>query len=207
MALVLVLSLAGLGRAQTKTEQPAAAGAKKPAEKAAQPAAPGGAGAQPAAPPAPTPAAEVAEAAKKMAGSWKCDGKVPEGMMGPAHATSATMTWKLDLDKFWMVGSYAEKKTKDNPMPYKFVEYRTYNTATKKWNRVSVGNMGDWGEDMATAAEGEKVTWEGKGHMGAMTMWGRTWEEAKGPKEVHVWGEFSMDGKKYQPAFDVTCKK
>lgn len=155
----------------------------------------------------PTPAPEVAQAAKDMGGSWKCEGKVPESPMGPAHAVTGTMTWKLDLDKFWLMGNYAEKRTKQNPMPYKFVEHRTFDTTAKKWHSVSVDNMGGWVEGTAGAPDGNKVTWEGKGYMGGMTMTSHAWEEHKSPKEMHVWGEMSMDGKKYMPAFDVTCKR
>src|SRR5688572_25399433 len=92
-----------------------AADPPKPAAPApAAPAAP--AAAAPAGPP--PPAAELTDAFKPMEGKWKCDGKAPDSPFGKAHATKADMTWKSDLNGYWYVMRYEEKKTKENANPY-----------------------------------------------------------------------------------------
>src|SRR5690349_17173143 len=68
----------------------------------------------------PKPAPEVAAAAKALLGTWKCSGKAFASPMGPEHKIEGSITWKQDLDKFFLVGTYAEKKTKENPAPVKF---------------------------------------------------------------------------------------
>jgi len=85
--------------------------------------------------------------------------------------------------------------------------YRTYDTMAKKWVSVSMDNMGASSRSTSAGMVDNKITWEGKGEMGPMTMWSKDYEEMKGPKEIHMWGEMSMDGKKWMPGYDVTCKK
>lgn len=155
----------------------------------------------------PTVAPELAAAAKAMKGAWKCTGEVKEMMGQPAHKNVGTMTWKADLDGFWLTGSYVEKKTKENPMPYSFIEHRTYDANSKKWLSVSVDNMGGWGQAVGVPEGDTKVKWEGKSSMGGMTMWGRGVEEHVTAKEVHFSGDMSMDGKQWMPIYDITCKK
>lgn len=155
---------------------------------------------------APKPAPEVEQAAKAMQGTWKCAGTVMASPMAPEHKVEGTMTWKLEMDKFWLVGAYAEKKTKENPMPYKFVEYRTYDAADKSWMSVSADNAGMWSA-ASGSSDGKIAKWESKSKGMGMTMSMRMTEEMKGPKEVHVFGDMSMDGKDWKPGFDVTCKK
>jgi hypothetical protein len=154
----------------------------------------------------PKPTPELEAAAKSMAGKWKCAGKDEGSPMAPAHKIEATMTWKPDLDKFWIVGTYEEKKTKENPHPFKFFEYRTYDATTKKWASVMVDNVGMF--SMGTGESDGKVTkWDSKSNGMGMSVAMRITDEMKSAKEVHVSGEAAMDGTNFKPMFDVTCKK
>lgn len=177
--------------------------APPPADK--QPAAP----AEPAAKPmaAPKPAPELAALAKTWQGTWKCEGTMPAGPMGPEHKVKATLKMKLDLDKFWLVGTYAEKKTPENPRPFAFQDWWTFDSAAKKWNRVTVDNMGGYIMFSSTSATEAKMEFEGRGAMGGTTISVRETIEMTGPKAVHVTGQVSMDGKQWMPAWDLTCKK
>lgn len=194
-------SFAQAEKKPAKAEKPATKSpdAAKPAEKA-----PGGA---PGMPEMPKPAPEVAQAAKMMVGTWKCVGTQAASPMGPEHKIEATNTFKLDMDKFFIAMNYVEKKTKLNPMPGKFTEYRTYDPAQKKWVAVGADNMG-----MVSNTTGEPtekgVKWEGKSSGSGMSMSMRITEEQKNPKEVHVVGEMQMAGDQaWKPMFEVDCKK
>lgn len=191
--------------AQKKGADPAPAKGATPAEpaKPAQPAAKPAEGAPAAAPAAPTPPAQLDEI-KWLEGTWKCKGTVFASDMGPEHPVDGKMVYKRDLDKFWLVGTYTEKKTKQNPMPYKMTEYVTHDG--KKWVSVSVDNMGGFGQSTGTAA-GNTFSWQGTSSMGGMTMHGRMTIEKKSDKELTLKGDMSMDGKNWKPMFESTCKK
>ena len=155
---------------------------------------------------APTPPTELADAAKAMAGTWKCTGK---GAMDPADMTKmtemkGTMSAKLDLDKWWIHGDYTATVT-GMPGTMKGTMYTTYDAASKKWTRVMMNNMG--GFDTATSTGGTgKVVWEGDMHGMGMTMKSRSTEEMSA-KEMKISSEMSMDGKKWVASFEMTCKK
>jgi hypothetical protein len=154
----------------------------------------------------PKPAPELLAAAKDMSGKWKCSGKGFAGPAGPEHKTEATMNWKLDLDKFWLEGTYEEKKTKDNPHPFKLVEYRSFDASQKKWVSVGVDNMGMWAQGTGEMAD-KQMKWDMKANGMGMTMPMHVTAEMKSPKELHISGEMSMDGKEFKPMFESSCKK
>jgi hypothetical protein len=154
----------------------------------------------------PKPPEQVAAAAKAMGGTWKCTGTAPASPMGPEHKYEATMTWKQSPDKYWIVGIYAEKKSKEHPWAYKFTEYRTYDSKSSKWVSAHINEMGGLMTGTGTGdAKAEDWTLKpvttpvmpGDFHL-TSTM--------KGAHEVELKGEMiAADGPK--PAFTLTCKK
>jgi hypothetical protein len=193
--------------AATKPANPAtpatpATPAPKTPEMAAKPAMP----ATPMAMPTPTP--EVQDFAKTAKGTWKCTGEAADPMNNMAKKpVQMTMTWKLDLSNFWVMGSLTEKKTKTSPTPMKMTFYRSFDGATKTWHQFAFDNMGGWMHQTAKAGQNGVMTWEGEAMMNGMKMWCRDKEEMKGPKEVAMSGEISMDGKTWMPAWSATCTK
>jgi uncharacterized protein DUF1579 len=164
-----------------------------------------------AAPPAgkmemPKPSKELEDVVKSMSGKWKCAGKDEGSPMMPPHKVEGTLTWKADLDKYWIVGSYEEKKTKENPHPFRFTEYRNFDTTTKKWTSVMIDNMGMYSTGTGEG-DAKMVKWDLKSQGMGMTMPMHMTEEAKSPKEVSVKGEGAPDGTNFKPMFEVTCKK
>jgi hypothetical protein len=157
--------------------------------------------------PMPTPSEELKAVAKAMNGNWKCTGTVM-GMDMKERPSTATMSFKLEVDGFWLRGEMAEKKTKDNAHPYKFTSLQTYDAATKKWMKFGFDNTGSWSKAWSTGPDATgKWTWEAVSTMAGMEFKGRDYEETK-DKAVHVWGEGSMDGgKTYTKMYDITCKK
>ncbi len=159
-------------------------------------------------PAAPTPAPELLAAAKAMKGTWSCKGDMfkPDGT---SYKSKATMKQKLALDKMWIQGDFAESKTKASPKPMKFTSFRTYDAAGKKWLNVMLDNWGGIGKGWSTGPDAAgKTTFETEASMMGQTYKGRDYEE-KGPKKnsLHVWGEYSMDGKTYNKAYDMICTK
>jgi len=156
---------------------------------------------------APKPPAEVAEMAKAMLGTWKCTGKAA---MNPADMTAMTdmkmtMTFKLDMDKFWIVGTMASQ----GKPSYKGTMYTTFDASSKKWVRLAVDNMGGSETNSSMGLKDNKITWEGEARMPGMgTMKTRTTETLTTPgKEVSIVGEGTMDGKTWMKGWEATCKK
>jgi hypothetical protein len=154
------------------------------------------------APAMPAPATQVADHAKAMKGTWKCDGSTfaPDGESTPI---SGTLTMKLDLDKFWAHSTFTGK----GKHPYKFESYRTLDPVTGKWHEVMVDNVG--GQEVGTSAgpAGYKITWltDARGPMGSHK--GRHTEEiSMGGKQLNLSGETSPDGKTWVKAYEAECK-
>jgi hypothetical protein len=154
----------------------------------------------------PDPTPELLAAAKAMKGTWSCKGTMSD-MNGTSMNAKGTMKWALDLDKMWIKGSLSINKMKGMKRGFKATFYRAY-TGTN-WVHLGIDNMGGWGKSTSTGPDAEgKTTFEGESSMGAMTMKMKDYEQ-KGAKknQQHLWGEFSMDGKQWMPAYDMTCTK
>jgi len=175
--------------------------AKAPADKKAPDA--GKPADKPAAMEAPKPPQEVADMAKSIAGTWKCTGKAQMGPGAPVDFT-ASITQKLDLDKWWIQGSLATT----GKVPFKFTEYTGYDPVGKKWHRMGVDNMGGGRTMEASGMTDGKMVWEGTGmEMGQMVKL-RDTEEVMKDKSFHTLGEESTDGgKTWKMGHDATCKK
>ena len=220
MAMITGLGTAAHAQTAAKTDPkaPAAPAAAKqaapPAAAAAKPAAASAAAAkQPAAAPTAAPVAppqpmampsapaEVAALAKA-AGNWRCTGVgfSPAGEM----KMTATIKNKLDIDKWWVRTNFAET----GGSKFKFEAFTTYDTASKKWTRVMVDNMGNHEVSTSEGAKDGKITWTGASTGSMGTMAGRHYEDSTNPKELKMWGEYSFDkGKTFQKAYEVTCKR
>lgn len=125
----------------------------------------------------------------------------------PEKASVATIKWKKDADGFWITGVYEEKKTKENPTPYKFTQHRAFDAAANKWVATSIDNMGGVSMSQTTSVVDGKMTWEGKSTMGGQTVWGRSIEETVSAKEIKLTGDISVDGKNWTPVYEMVCKK
>lgn len=165
-----------------------------------------------AAPMVPPPAPEIAAMAKMMAGTPKCSGKVVVDPMKPTEWTDFKGTFKASLDnsldKYWIKG---ERTGTAGKTKMRGLMYMTYDSASKKWSRIMIDNMGMSGRETSTglpagAKEG-KITWEGESWMMGQAIKGRTTEEVAA-KSMKMTSEMSMDGgKKYVAMMEMTCTK
>ncbi len=174
----------------------AAAGDAKDAKQAAPPAM-----AMPKAP------AEIADMAKQMGPSYRCEGTA-SGMDGKPEKIKMTGTTKLDLDGFWVHDSMVGGSDKPG-QKFRMESFTTYDAGAKKWHRIAI--MNDGGQMVGTADPMKDMkqdylldTWSPMGsgqfkdHVDMSDL----------KKGVHVWGEMSMDkGKTWMPVYDMTCKK
>lgn len=201
---IATLTMVGMASAQPKAADP-----KAPAT----PAAP--AKGAPATPPAkteakaapamaaPTPPAEIKEMLK-MGTSWKCTGTGmgPDMTMGPMKAT---MKAKSDLDGFWIQENFEGAMGKNK---FKFTSYTTFDSASKKWRRVMVDNMGGQAMGTSDGPKDNKIVFNmdvmGAGQTGMM----KDTLDITDPKAPKAFGEMSMDkGKTWNKVYEMTCKK
>jgi hypothetical protein len=160
--------------------------------------------AKPAKPPEmPKPPQEIADAIKARAGTWKCTGTAEMG--GQTGDVKATVTFKTDLNGWWMQSSFTGTMAK---MPaFKFTSFTTYDAAMSKFYRVSMNASGGHSTVWGTVSD-KKITWEGDARWRGADVKVRDTEEMVGPKEVKVLGEASKDGgKTWTKDHEATCKK
>lgn len=178
----------------------------KPADKAAPP--PAAPAATPAAAPAgpPPPATELTESFKPMEGKWKCDGKAPDSPFGKAHATKADMVWKSDLNGYWYVMRYEEKKTKENATPYIMASSVGFDPSKKQLVRTDIDGIGMVTHLSSKGWEGDKMTWSGD-VMGPQKMTFKETITKKSAKELASSLEIAGPDGKFTGIMEMTCKK
>jgi hypothetical protein len=154
----------------------------------------------------PKPPPELAAMAKNAVGTWTCKGQG----MGPdmkMNDMTGTMTMKLDIDGWWMHGSFASKMGKE---PFHFESFTTYDSTAKKWHRVMMESGGGWSSGDATAVA-NKMDWDLTTHspmMGEGMFRDHEDMSDLAKAGAHNWGEMSMDkGKTWTKVYDMTCKK
>ncbi len=150
---------------------------------------------------APKPAAELTAMAKDMVGTWKCAGKAADPASGSSiDFKDVSVKYSLDLEKFWLKG---EMKGSIGPMKVSSIDYITFDAGQKKWYRLAVDNHG--GQEIVSSTDGK--TWDGEMRMGASIKEKAVMETIKPGKEWKITAQMSMDGKKWMPGFEMTCKK
>lgn len=150
---------------------------------------------------APKPAPELEAMAKTMVGSWKCAGKAMDMAGAAMEFKGLALKETLDLEKFWIKG---EMTGQIGPMKVRMIEYITYDAGQKKWFRASVDNHG--GHETNWSSDGK--TWDGESVMMGMSMKSKATLDFTTPgKEWKITAQMSMDGKKWAPGFEMTCKK
>ena len=167
--------------------------------------APAATGAPPAPPASPHKPATELDQLKWLEGNWRCDGKAPAGPMGPEHPYKSTMKVKRELDGFWYVGEYEQKKSKDNPTAVKARSFIGFDPVAKKVISVGVDSFGG-AMQLAGAIEGDKITNEGEGTMGGQKMGFKETFTKTGDKSLTWHGELKM-GKDWTVIGDDSCKR
>jgi hypothetical protein len=218
LALPLLLAAPYVLAQKPDDKKPAAAPAAPAAAKPAAPAAGAHAAAAPAAgapaagappaaaaPPTPKPAPEL-DQLKFLVGKWKCDGKQFATPMGPEHAIKGSADAKMDLNNFWQVWTYEEKKTKEH-MGNKVKGMWGWDGAQKKFVRAGADDHGGWDSATAPGFEGDKIVWTGDftGSMGRMPFH-HTFTKKSDKEWTHLL-EVKMPDGKFAPIEEVTCKK
>ena len=202
---MVIIGMTGLAAAQPKADPKAAdpkaapktADAKAADAKAAPKADAGGM-------PEMKPPAELADMAKAAAGTWHCKGQGMDHSMKMQDMT-ATMKLKLDLNGWWMHGSFESKMGKE---PFAFESFTTFDPASKKWKRVMAETGGGWATGESAGGK-DKVDWEMTAHSAMGEAMFRDHEDMSDAKAgVKMWGEFSADkGKTWTKVYEMACKK
>jgi hypothetical protein len=198
---IAMVGMTGLVSAQPKAADPKVPKAPdaKPADpKAADPKAAGGMAEM-------KPPAELADMAKGAAGTWHCKGQGMDHTMKMADMTG-TFTMKLDVDNWWMHGSFSSKMGKE---PFHFESFTTFDPAAKKWKRVMIESGGGWSSGESAGLKDGKIDWDLGTHSAMGDGMFRDHEDLTDAKAgVKMWGEFSMDkGKTWTKVYEMACKK
>jgi hypothetical protein len=190
---IAMVGMTGLVSAQPKPADPKAADSK-----AADPKAAGGMAEM-------KPPAELADMAKAASGTWHCKGQGMDHTMKMADMTG-TFTMKLDVDNWWMHGSFSSKMGKE---PFHFESFTTFDPAAKKWKRVMVESGGGWSSGESAGLKDGKIDWDLGMHSAMGDAMFRDHEDMTDAKAgVKMWGEFSMDkGKTWTKVYEMACKK
>lgn len=160
-------------------------------------------------PPGPPKAPAELDGIKWLEGNWHCDGKAPAGPMGPEHAYKSTMKIKRDLDGFWYVGEYEQKKAKDNPMAIKARTFMGFDPVAKKVITFGVDNVGgalQLAGAISSGSLGDKIASEGEGSMGGQKIGFKETFTKTGDRALTWHGEVRV-GKEWVVVGDDTCKR
>jgi len=196
-----MVGMTGLVSAQPKAADPKAA----PKAADAKPADPKAADPKAAGMPEMKPPQELADMAKGASGTWHCKGQGMDHSMKMADMTG-TFTMKLDVDNWWMHGSFSSKMGKE---PFHFESFTTFDPAAKKWKRVMVESGGGWSSGESAGLKDGKIDWELGMHSAMGDAMFKDHEDMTDAKAgVKMWGEFSPDkGKTWTKVYEMACKK
>lgn len=160
-------------------------------------------------PPGPPKAPAELDGIKWLEGNWHCDGKAPAGPMGPEHAYKSTMKINRDLDGFWYVGEYEQRKAKDNPMAIKARTFMGFDPVAKKVITFGVDNVGgalQLAGAISSGSLGDKIASEGEGNMGGQKIGFKETFSKSGERALTWHGEVRV-GKEWVVVGDDTCKR
>ena len=149
---------------------------------------------------------ELADMAKMMTGTWKCDGKMMTDPTKPADmmAMKMTMKMKTDLGGWWIVGNM------DSPA-FKGTMYVSYDPTAKKWFSIMMDSMGGSSTETSMGMKDNKIVWEGEGRSPMPSMPSMKLRDTHDMSDmktgVKMTGEMSMDGKTWLKGWEATCKK
>jgi hypothetical protein len=152
------------------------------------------------------PPAELADMAKGAAGTWKCKGQGMDMKAGKMADMTGTMKMKLEVDNWWIHGSFESKMGKE---PFHFESFTTFDPASKKWKRVMVESGGGWSSGESTGMKDGKMDWDLTSHSAMGDAMFRDHHDMTDAKVgVKQWGEVSMDkGKTWTKVYEMACKK
>jgi hypothetical protein len=141
-----------------------------------------------------------------LAGTWRCSGTAFASPEAPQHATSGEATLKWDLDGHWLPFTYAEKKTAENPMPYRATGFFGYDPEIGQLVNGGVDNMGGYSTAASDGWNGDSIVFTGPWHMGPQTLTSRDTFTRKGEQLMHML-EMQQDGKWVKLAEESCTKK
>lgn len=147
--------------------------------------------------PASTPA--LAEAARTLAGRWRCRGSVV-GPEGPS-ASVVVVDAELDLGGTWIQTRFSVESGR---YPYEFTAYRTFDTTSGSWVSLIVDNLG--GHTVSRSTDGVAWTGSSRTPMGELPI--RDTETLLASDRMHMLGQYSTDGgASWSTGYDLSCER
>ena len=155
----------------------------------------------------PPPAADLAKNLKVMEGKWKCEGKFPDSAFGKSHTAKAVVETKSDLNGYFYVARYEEKKAKDNPMPYVMNEVIGFDPSKGELVRTDTDGMGAITHLSSKGWDGDKMVWAGETMAGPQKLGFKETQTKKSDKEVVIAMEMAGPDGVFAPMGELVCKK
>ncbi len=156
----------------------------------------------------PKPAPELDKHMKALEGSWKCDGKMEAGAMGPGSPAmdyKSSIKFKKTHGGFWYAGDYEIKKSKAMP-GMKVMFHVGWDPTANRLTGLGVDTTGGWRTDHSNGWEGDKMVVEFEGVMMGQKMTGRETITKKGDKAFETVVEMKM-GADFKKVGTDSCKR
>ena len=153
---------------------------------------------------APKPPAELDAVTKALAGNWRCKGDA-FAPTGAKSQVTATITSKIDLDKFWLADTVVVKGGPN----LKINGYTTYDGKAGKWRRVAVDSAGGYMVGTSDGMKDGKLDWilDTVGPQGTGLFRDHI-DASDAKKGVKMWGEMSMDkARTWTKVYELACTK
>lgn len=157
---------------------------------------------------APKPPPELDAAMKYFTGTWRCDGRMPAGAMGPGSPeTPYQVTVKLRRERaladFWYTGEY-ETRGKGVP-PWRAIVHVGFDPVAGKLVGFGLDNQGGWRATSSPGWQGDRLVIAFEGTIMGKKMQGRETITRKSDREFTRLME--MGSTNMQRTGEETCKR
>jgi len=144
------------------------------------------------------------QALNMFAGTWKCKGT--QTMTGVEIPYTQTVTGKWTLDGHWLDVQVVQQKSASNPAPSNGRALMGWDAGSRTYVMAWVDNSGGYENATSLGWQGDKISWEGVVHFGAMSPRGRDiFIKASVRKIIHTL-ELQQDGK-WVEVMNETCTR
>ena len=154
----------------------------------------------------PAPAPEL-DALAVLAGSWQCEARALGSPFATEHAFKATLRAQQDLDGFWYVARWEERRSRVHPVAARGEEYWGWDAAHRRYLVIGVDRLGIWATGSSAGWEGDKLVWTGQGTMNGQSLPFRSTFLKRGRRELGMTEELQLEKGKWTTIAEATCKR
>ena len=139
----------------------------------------------------------------QLVGAWTCTGTQQESILGPAHATRATLS--VVSRGAWLEVHFAEQRSADVPVPEIAEERWGFDESAHKYLRFLFDSFGGFGTAVSDGLADGKLIWTGEYRLGGEKLAFRETFAVAGKALSDVF-ELGDNGQ-WKPVLTATCKR